>query len=67
MAKSADYYQTHREAMCANQRAYYYRKQVNDPEYKAWRKEYMREYMREYSRKRRSIQKENKILMAILA
>lgn len=67
MARPADYYQTHREVMCANQRAYYYRKQANDPEYRARRKEYMREYMLDYTRKRRSIQKENKILLAILA
>jgi hypothetical protein len=80
MARPADYYQTHREAMLASQKAYYYRKQANDPEYKARRKEYMleynmrdnmrdyrRDYMREYSRKRYSIQKETKILMAILS
>lgn len=79
MARPADYYQTHREALLANQKAYYYRKQANDPEYRARRKEYMleynmregaldsrRDYMREYSRKRYSIQKETKIFMAIL-
>lgn len=65
--------------MLASQKAYYHRKQANDPEYKARRKEYMlgynmrdnnrgykRDYMREYSRKRYSIQKETKIFMAIL-
>ena len=75
MARPADYYQTHREALLANQKAYYHRRQANDPEYKARRKEYMleynmrdnkRDYMREYSRKRYSIQKETKIFMAIL-
>ena len=79
MARPADYYQTHREAMLASQKAYYHRRQANDPEYKARRKEYMleynmregaldsrRDYMREYSRKRYSIQKETKIFMAIL-